>query len=95
MVRLTVVSQTAEEAVLRMAGWLEGSDIEVLKLEGKRCLSHSKSLLLDLSGVRSIDQAGMGLLRVWSQNGVSLSGGSLFLRALLKAHGLEQEEELK
>ena len=93
MVRLTVVSQTAEEAVLKLDGWLEGADVVLLKREGTDCLKDSRSLVLDLSGVRSIDQAGIALLQAWSIDRVSLCGGSLFLRTLLKAHGLEQEEK--
>ena len=92
MVRLTFVSQTAEESVLKLDGWLEGTDVELLEREGTDFLKHSRSLVLDLTGVRSIDQSKIALLQTWSRDRVSLCGGSLFVRTLLKAHGLDQEE---
>ena len=89
MVRLTVVSQTVEEAVVTLDGWLEGADVELVEREGTGYLRDSRSLVLDLSGVRSIDQCGIALLLAWSHDRVSLCGGSLFLRTLLRVNGLD------
>ena len=74
MVRLTVVSQATEEIVLKLDGWLEGADVELLEREATDCLKRARSLVLDLTGVRSIDQSGIALLQTWSRDRVSLCG---------------------
>ena len=92
MLRLTVVSEALEETVLKLDGWLEGDDVEILEREGIELLKHSRSLVLDLAGVRSIDQSGIALLQAWSRGRASLCGGTLFVRTLLSVHGLDGEE---
>ncbi len=61
----------------------------MLEQEGGRYLRQGGRLVLDLEGVQNIDAAGAGLLRRWSTEGLRLCGGSVFVRALLKAYGLE------
>jgi ABC-type transporter Mla MlaB component len=89
VLRLTVISQSAEEVVLQADGWVIGAYIELLEGEIRRYLQEAERLVLDLQGVRSIDRAGIALLREWMNTGLTLRGGSLFVRTLLQEHGLE------
>ncbi len=91
MLRLTVISQTKEEVVLRLDGWISGADVALLKEEGTRLLQESERLVLDLKGVRSIDRAGIELLHSWPKDRLVLRGASLFLSTLLKEYGLAEE----
>ena len=90
MIRLTIRSQTPEEVVLQVDGWVSGKDkgVDILEQEGTRLLQEAKRLVLDLKGVRFIDREGMALLQRWSGERLVLRGGSSFIQALLKAHGL-------
>jgi len=88
MIRLTIRSQTPEEVVLQVDGWVSGKGVEVLAQEGTRLLGETQRLVLDLDGVQFINPAGMTLLKCWSREGVVLRGGSLFIRGLLEEHGL-------
>ena len=89
MVRLTIQCQTPEEALVQVDGWVSGEDVEILEQEGTRLLGEAERLVLDLKGVKFIDEAGIALLRRWWGERLVLRGGSSFIRALLKAHGLE------
>ena len=88
MLRLTVKSQTPEEAVLQVDGWVSGAEMDVLEQEGTRLLQESQRLVLDLKGVKSIDRAGIELLKRWSRSRLVLRGASPFLRKLLEEYGL-------
>ena len=88
MVRLTIRSQTPEEVVLEIHGWVSGKDVDVLEEEGTRLLEESQRLVLDLKGVKVIDREGIALLRRWSGERLVLRGGSLFIQGLLEQHGL-------
>jgi len=89
MLRLTVRSQTPQEVVLQVDGWVSGADVAILEQEGNRLLGEAQRVALELKGVESIDEAGIALLRRWWGERLVLRGGSSFIRALLKAHGLE------
>lgn len=89
MIRLTIRSQTPEEVVLQVDGWVSGKDVPILEQEGTRLLGETQRLVLDLKGVRFIDEAGIALLQRWSGERLVLRGGSPFIQALLKAHGLK------
>ena len=88
MVRLTVISQTNEEAVLKVEGWVSGADVALLEEEGARLLREAECLILDLSGVRFIDREGIALLQRWSGERLVLHGASPFVRTRLAEHGL-------
>jgi anti-anti-sigma regulatory factor len=92
MIRLIIRSQTPEEVVLEVHGWVSGGNVSILEQEGVRVLGESGRLVLDLRGVQFIDEEGVGVLRGWVSEGVVLRGGSLFVRMLLEAHGLASEE---
>ena len=49
MIRLTVRSQTPEEAVLEVHGWVSGKNAGLLEEEGTRLLGEAGRLVLDLS----------------------------------------------
>ena len=91
MLRITVVSQTREEVVLKIEGWVSGEDVDLLDQEGTRCMEESERLVLDLADVRFIDDAGIALLQRWSGERLMLRGASPFLRVLLSTHGLEYQ----
>ena len=88
MIRLIVQSQTPEETVLQVDGWVSEENVSILEQEGTRLLGASRRLVLDLKGVQYIDREGIALLQRWSGDRLVLRGGSLFVRGLLEAHGL-------
>ena len=89
MLRITLVSQTAEETVLKVEGQVAGADVILLEQEGMQYCEEGKRLMLDFAGVQFIDEAGIGLLRRWSGQGLVLRNGSDFIQTLLRTHGLE------
>ena len=88
MLRLTVISQTREEGVLKVEGWVSGEDVALLEEEGTRLLGETERLVLDLEGVRFIDREGIALLKRWSGERLVLRGASLFVRTVLEEEGL-------
>ena len=84
MLRLTLVSQSEEETILTVDGWLVGANVAVLEQEGARHLREGRRLVLDLTGVRFIDAVGIALLQGWSGTQLDLRGGSPFVQLLLK-----------
>jgi len=89
MLRIMLIFRSAEEVILKVDGRLAGADVELLEREGEPYLREKKCLVLDLEGIRFIDQAGIDLLRRWSGKQLKLRHKSPFVRALLKAHGLD------
>ena len=85
MLRLTLVSLTAEEAVLQVEGWIAGTGVTYLGKEGQRQWGGVAQQVVDLDGVKFIDEAGLELLQAWRDQGVVLRGGSVFIRMLLTA----------
>jgi len=92
VLRITLMSQTPEEVVLKVEGRVSGADVELLEQEGARYLRDAGRLTLDLAGVRFIDEAGLALLQSWSKNHLVLRGGSAFIGALLATHGILPHE---
>jgi len=91
MLRLTVTSQTSREIVLKVEGWVAGGKVALLEEEGTRRLQQAEHLVLDLKGVRFIDQAGIALLKRWAGERLVLRNGSSFIQTLLQTHGLDME----
>ena len=89
MLRLTIVSQSAEEVVLQVDGWLAGENVALLEQEGVGHLRQVRCLVLDLKGVRYIDQTGIALLQRWSGDRLVLRPGSSYIRMALEAGGLD------
>ena len=88
MFRLTPLSETPDEVVLRVEGWLEGAEVGVLSREIESWRQRDRQVVLDLTGLKDIEPAGLRLLSSWVGKGVSLRGGSGYLRALLTRHGI-------
>lgn len=84
MLRLAIQSTNQEETVLEAHGRIAGQDVAFLEQEGEQALRQGQGLTLDLDGVRFIDRAGVELLRGWTDRGVTLRGGFLFIRAILR-----------
>lgn len=88
MLRITLMDRTAKAAVLKIEGWVSGQDVQLLAEEGTRLLGESHRLVLDLSGVQSIDRMGIAQLRQWAGDRLALRGAEPFIRALLESEGL-------
>ncbi len=99
MIRIDVVAQTQKQVVLKVQGELADDDVELLAGEVSRWREQVEQLVLDLKGVKFIDQQGLALLQQWMRqepirgNGVGvrlmLRDGSRFIRHLLEANGLQ------
>ena len=89
MLRISLISRSAEEVVLKIDGRLGGEDVHLLEREGGCYLRETKCLVLELEGIRFIDQAGIDLLRRWSGERLELRNASPFVQTLLKSHGLD------
>ena len=94
MLRITVLSHTPEEVVLKVEGRLAGDNVPLLEQEVNRWRPQTAQVVLDLKGVRFIDRACMGLLHRWIIAGATLCNGSAFIRALLAANGLVVQPEV-
>ena len=88
MLRIDVIAHSREKTVLKMEGWLADKDVPLLESEAETRLRAGERLVLDLEGIRFIDRTGLDLLERWAKKGVTLCGGSLFVRSLLAARGL-------
>ena len=93
MLRLTVVSDSAEETVVRVDGWLEGENVDVLRQVGTRHYEADKRLVLNLEGVKFIDLAGVALLRQWSGCRLILRNPSAFVQRMLASHRLDEQTD--
>jgi len=90
MLRITVMEQAPEEVVLKVEGRVCRGNVALLEQEGARWLGQGCRLVLDLSGVQFIDEAGMKLLQRWAGEGLVVRGGSMFVQAMLESYGLGQ-----
>ena len=82
MLRLTTRSDDPQETVLEAHGSVAGDGVDLLADEVES-QQRDGPLVLDLAGVRYIDQTGVELLRRWTAGGLRVRGGSFFIRALL------------
>jgi anti-anti-sigma regulatory factor len=87
---LQIVSDTSRQgqAVLALHGRLAGVDVGVLDRELETRLGEGASVVLDLDGVSFIDRQGSESLRHWAAAGLTLRGGTPFLRLLLRQRGV-------
>lgn len=70
MIRIDILSQTPEEAVMRVAGWVQNDrDIALLAQEGNRCLLQSQRLVLDLEHLHQLSDFALPLLKGWQAAG--------------------------
>ncbi len=89
MVRFIIQTQSDQEVVLSLYGDLVGADVQLLEQEGRRHWQEAYRLVLELDGVPFVGDTGLALLHRWAGPRLVLRGGSPFLRALLRAEGLE------
>lgn len=83
MLRISLLSQTPHQTVLKVEGWLEGEQVALLEAEGQRRFDETELLVLDLDGLRYIGAEGIALLQGWQGAQLELRGGSGFIRKLL------------
>ena len=88
MVRLTVISQTPDEIVLKVEGWVSEAEVPLLEQTLADAFRGTERLVLELKGMKFINRAGIDLLKRWPGERLALRGGASFIRTLLEAHGL-------
>jgi anti-anti-sigma regulatory factor len=88
MVRISVTSRTQEQVVVKREGWVVRQAVPLLEREGRHWLDQGQRLVLELHGVRFIDQGGLELLAGWAGARLVLQGGSPFVQALLQRRRL-------
>lgn len=88
MLRISVLEQNAERTVLLVEGDLVGEAVGVLAEHGGPIAAGPSRLVLDLKGVRTVDAAGLLLLRQWSAK-LGLLRPSRFVSLLLQQYGLK------
>ena len=70
MIRIDILSQNPDEAVMRIAGWVQyDRDIALVAQEGNRCLQTSKRLVLDLEHLHKLHEQALPLLQEWQAQG--------------------------
>jgi anti-anti-sigma regulatory factor len=90
MLKISIASQSREETVLKVEGWVSDSGVAVLERELVNHLQQAKQLLLDFTGVMTVDANGIDMLRR-NRKQLRLRAGSAFIRALLSMNGLQPE----
>ena len=93
MLRITRLSQGTGEEVLKLEGWIVGEGVSLLAQAGAPVLQRGDRLVLELTGVRFLDEEGLCLLQRWSDEQLVLRGGTWFIRLLLARHGLATPKE--
>ena len=70
MIRIDILSQNADQAVMRVAGevWLD-YEIELVAQEGNRYLQTSKLLVLDLEHLHALSDHALPQLKEWQAQG--------------------------
>lgn len=68
---------------LKVEGRIAGEWVQELAREVGRALAAAPTVVLDMSGVTYVDQAGVDLLRTLRERGAELTECSRFVRVLL------------
>lgn len=95
MIRIDILSQSPEEAVMRIAGWVQHDrDIELIAQEGNRYLETSKLLVLDLEALHELSDRALPLLKQWQAQGrLEISKHNYRIDSSLRNSGLVSEQE--
>jgi hypothetical protein len=88
MLRITLVSRTSEEEIYALEGWVSGEGVSVLEQTCGPALERGLRLVLDLGGVRSIDDTGLDLLKGWCGQRLVLRRPSAYIRQVLGNRGI-------
>jgi anti-anti-sigma regulatory factor len=91
MLRIDLISTDPSEVVVRLAGAIADQEVGLLAEASQTWMRSGRRVVLEVSEVDFIDQAGLVLLRAWSDQGVVLRGPSLYVRFLLQSQGLVPE----
>ena len=83
MLRVSLLTQNRHHVVLKIEGWLSGAYVELLQDALNHWSAQAAHITLDLGQVRTVDRTGVQLLNNWRKAGVTLEGGSVYIRALL------------
>lgn len=92
MLRITRLSQSLGQEVLKVEGWLTGKNVALLAETGQHSRQRGARLVLDLRGLQAIDEEGIVLLKRWSGEELQLCRATLFIRQLLEQHQLRCED---
>jgi hypothetical protein len=82
---------TLEGVVLKVEGWIGEEDVDLLAAEGERYLQQAGRLVLDVSGVRLIEEGGIRLLQRWTEEGLVVRGASHFIQTVLEMAGVSTD----
>lgn len=88
VLRISVKEQSAQRTVLLIEGDLVGDAVGTLAEEAGPLAAGTPGFVLDLAGVRTVDTAGLLLLRQWSGR-LTLLRPSRHVSLLLRQYGLE------
>jgi RNA polymerase sigma-70 factor (ECF subfamily) len=87
LLRITRLDAGPEATTLRLEGHLTAGEVPELSAACASCLAEGRRLVLDLSELRFLDEAGAAELSAWGGHHVLLQRGSGFVRALMAASG--------
>jgi anti-anti-sigma regulatory factor len=91
MLRIDLGSVGEAEVVLTLAGAIAEEGVGLLGEAIRAWWRPGRQLVLDLAQVEFVDPAGVGLLEIWSGQGLLLRGASVYVGFLLQNRGLEPE----
>jgi len=83
MVRISTASEDGEHVVLNVEGRIVGDWVPELNRTCRKFLARQKTISLDFSGVRFIDRYGIDILKKMQSEGITITGASRLIQALL------------
>lgn len=92
MLRITLLHHTDEEEAYALEGWVVDEQVDLLAQTCGPARQQGRRLVLDLSGVRSLDERGLALLAGWAGGGLVLRRGSAFVGQLLDNGGVARAD---
>ena len=92
MIRITIDRSNKLSVVLYLEGKLAAEAVNSLRRESCRWLDGSQDLIIDLEGVRFIDDDGLTLLQGLKSPRLQIRGASEFIQSLLASYGLQGGE---
>jgi hypothetical protein len=95
MIRIDILSQSPEEAVMRVCGEVWSDDeINLVAQEGNRCLEQSKLLVLDLEYLQALSDRALPQLQAWQAQGrLQIRARYFPVHFTLWRHGLASKPE--
>lgn len=88
MLRITAVTTTAQQACLRLEGRLVGPWVAEVETAIRQSTSSMTDIVLDLGGVRFVDEVGIVLLQTLRTQGVTLRRATPFVEELLRTRSI-------